>query len=274
MRFVSLTSAKTPRHQKLWVGPLAPTFPSITLAPFLELAVSSFTAIRKQEIAGLFSFFRRSKSHYMDIDNPPPQDLDSVDPAQSLRAAALLSRKRRKVAVEQPPVLPQRPPVEQTLHLDYGQEDTATSSAPSANFHATETRIPSISEEVPNPIPEIEDGQIREEGEISDTEEAALPPRPTSPPPKFRRLETSSKDAVASKLVSTSPIESNSRHRPSPRLESPFTSKPAFESEIYQSPPSTLLQPYILETSAYRLDPGHVRPGLASSYWLFIDDVD
>lgn len=198
----------------------------------------------------------------MDIDNPPPQDLDSVDPAQSLRAAALLSRKRRKVAVEQPLILPQRPPVEQTLHLDYGQEDTATSSTPSPNFPATETRVPSTSEEVPNPIPEIEDGQIREEGEISDTEEAAPPPRPTSPPPKFRRLETSSKDAVASKLVPTSPIESNIRHRPSPRLESPFTSKSAFESEIYQSPPSTFLQPYILETSTYRLDPDHVRPGL------------
>ncbi|KAG1885093.1 hypothetical protein F4604DRAFT_1901063 [Suillus subluteus] len=200
----------------------------------------------------------------MDIDNPPPpQDLDSVDPAQSLRAAALLSRKRRKVAVEQPPVLPQRPAVEQTLHLDYGQEDTATSSALSVNFPATEIRTPSTSGEVPNPIPEIEDGQIREEGEISDTEEAAPPPRPTSPPPKFRRLETSSKDTVASKLVPTSPVESNIRHRPSPRLDSPFTSKPAFESEIYQSPPPNLLQPFILETSTYRLDPDHVRPGLA-----------
>ncbi|KAG2361498.1 hypothetical protein BDR07DRAFT_43541 [Suillus spraguei] len=197
----------------------------------------------------------------MDIDNPPPQDLDSVDPAQSLRAAALLSRKRRKVAVEQPPVLPQHPPVEQTLHLDYGQEDTATSSAPSANFPATET---TTSEEVPNPIPEIEDGQIREEGEISDTEEAAPPPRPTSPPPKFRRLETSSKDAVAPKLVPTSPVESNIRHGLSPRLESPFTSKPALKSEIYQSPPPpTFLQPFLLETSTYRLDPDHVRPGLA-----------
>ncbi|KAG1882013.1 hypothetical protein C8R48DRAFT_21889 [Suillus tomentosus] len=199
----------------------------------------------------------------MDIDNPPPQDLDSVDPAQSLRAAALLSRKRRKVTVEQPPVIPQRPLVEQTLHLDYGQEDTATSSTPFANFPATETRAPSTSEEINNPISEIEDGQIREEGEISDTEEAAPPPRPTSPPPKFRRLETSSKDTVASKRVSTSPVESNNRHRPSPRLESPFTSNPAFGSEIYQSPPPTFLQPFVLETPTYRLDPDHVRPGLA-----------
>ncbi|KAG1751183.1 hypothetical protein EDB19DRAFT_1628580 [Suillus lakei] len=199
----------------------------------------------------------------MDIDNPPPQDLDFVDPAQSLRAAALLSRKRRKVAVEQPTVLPQRPPVEQTLHLDYGQEDTATTFSPSTNFPATETRATPTSEEVPNSIPDIEDGQIREEGEISDTEEAAPPPRPTSPPPKFRRLETSSKDAVASKLVPTSPVESIARHRPSPRLESPFASKPAFESEIYQPPPPTFLQPFVLETSTYRLDPDHVRPGLA-----------
>ncbi|KAG2155992.1 uncharacterized protein EDB93DRAFT_65777 [Suillus bovinus] len=199
----------------------------------------------------------------MDIDNPPPQDLDSVDPAESLRAAALLSRKRRKVAVEKPPVLSQRPPVEQTLHLDYGQEDIATSSAPSANFPAKETRAQSTSEEVPDSIPEIEDGQIREEGEISDTEEAVPPPRPTSPPPKFRRLETSSKDTVAPKLVPTSPVESNIRHRPSPRLESPFTSRPAFESEIYQSPPPTFLQPFILETPTYRLDQDHVRPGLA-----------
>ncbi|KAG2338509.1 hypothetical protein BDR05DRAFT_1004207 [Suillus weaverae] len=198
----------------------------------------------------------------MDINNPPPQDIDSVDPAQSLRAAALLSRKRRKVAVEKPPVLPQRPPVEQALRLDYGQEDTATSPASSANFPATETQVLSTSQEVPNPIPDIEDGQIREEGEISDTEEAAPPPRPTSPPPKFRRLETSSKDAVTSKPVPTSPVESNIKHRPSPRLESPFMSKPAFGSEIYQSPPPTFLQPLVLETSTYRLDPDNVRPGL------------
>jgi hypothetical protein len=245
------------------------------LAPFLELAVSSSTAISNQEIAGLLASFVGPSHIIMDIDNPPPpQDLDSVDPAQSLRAAALLSRKRRKVAVEQPPVPPQRPQVEQTLHLDYGQEDTATSSAPSVNFPATETRAPSTSEEVPNPIPEIEDGQIREEGEISDTEEAAPPPRPTSPPPKFRRLETSSKDTVASRPVPTSPVESSIRHRSSPRLESPFTSKPVFESEIYQSPPPTFLQPFILQTPTYRLDPDHVRPGLASSCWLFVDDFN
>ncbi|KAG0700020.1 hypothetical protein DFH29DRAFT_934199 [Suillus ampliporus] len=199
----------------------------------------------------------------MDIDNPQVQDPDSVDPAQSLRAAALLSRKRRKVAVEQPPTLPQRLPVDQTLHLDYGQEESATSSEPSANFPATQTKVPSTSEEAPNPTPEIEDGQIREEGEISDTEEAAPPPpRPTSPPPKFRRLETSSKD---SKLVPTSPVvESNARNRHSPRLDSPFMSSkpPAFESEIFQPPP-IFSQPFFLETSTYKLDPDHVRPGLA-----------
>lgn len=252
--------------RKLWVlVPLHLHSHQLRLNLFSNLQCL-LAAISKQEIAGLLASFAGPSRTIMDIDNPPPQDLDSVDPAQSLRAAALLSRKRRKVTVEQPPVIPQRPLVEQTLHLDYGQEDTATSSTPSANFPATETRAPSTSEEIHNPISEIEDGQIREEGEISDTEEAAPPPRPTSPPPKFRRLETSSKDTVASKRVSTSPVESNNRHRPSPRLESPFTSNPAFGSEIYQSPPPTFLQPFVLETPTYRLDPDHVRPGLASSY--------
>ncbi|KAG1745966.1 uncharacterized protein EDB91DRAFT_1119873 [Suillus paluster] len=201
----------------------------------------------------------------MDIDNQQPQDPDSVDPAQSLRAAALLSRKRRKVAAEQPPTVPQRPQVDQTVHLDYGQEETATPSEPSANFPATQIKALSTSEEAHTPIPEIEDGQIREEGEISDTEEAAPPPaRPTSPPPKFRRLETSSKD---SKLVPTSPVlESNARNRHSPHLDSPFaSSKSAFESETFQPPPPTFSQPFFLETSTYRLDPDHVRPGLAMS---------
>jgi len=210
----------------------------------------------------------------MDIDNSPAQDLsDSVDPAQSLRAAALLSRKRRKVTVDQAPALPQRPPVEQTLQLDYGQEETSTSSTLSANFPATQKMVPPISREAPNPTPDIEDGQIREEGEISDTEEAAPSARPTSPPPKFRRLESSSKDGIASKPVTASPVfESNAP----PRLDSPFvSSKPASdEQDLFHPPPPVFSYPFILETSSYRLDVDHVRPGLASSYWLFIDDVN
>ncbi|OAX37085.1 hypothetical protein K503DRAFT_256792 [Rhizopogon vinicolor AM-OR11-026] len=200
----------------------------------------------------------------MDIDNPPSQDPDSVA-AQSLRAAALLSRKRRKVAVEQVPLLPQRPQVEQTMQLDYGQEEFP-SSRPFANSFPTQNKVPSTSEEPPpDSTPDIEDGQIREEGEISDTEESA-PPRPTSPPPKFRRLETSSKDNITSRPVPTSPvIDSNPPPRFSNRLDSPFApSKTASESS-FQHPSPSFSHPFILETSTYRLDADHVRPGLAMS---------
>ncbi|OJA12098.1 hypothetical protein AZE42_03444 [Rhizopogon vesiculosus] len=199
----------------------------------------------------------------MDIDSPPSQD-----PAQSLRAAALLSRKRRKVAVEQVPPLPQRPQVEQTMQLDYGQEELP-SSRPFANYFPTQNKVPSTSEEPPpDSTPDIEDGQIREEGEISDTEESAPPPpqRPTSPPPKFRRLETSSKDNITSRPVPTSPvIDSNPPPRSSNRLDSPFVpSKTASESS-FQHPSPSFSHPFILETSTYRLDADHVRPGLAMS---------
>jgi hypothetical protein len=214
----------------------------------------------------------------MDIDNSQPQDSDSVAiAAQSLRAAALLSRKRRKVAVEQVPALPKRPHGEQSMQLDYGQEEIATSPV---NFFSTQNKVPAASEEPPPySTPEIEDGQIREEGEISDTEDNAPPPapRPTSPPPKFRRLEiSSSKDSVTSRPVPTSPvIDSNPPLRSSTRLDSPFVpSKTASETESFHHPSPTFSHPYILENSTYRYDADHVRPGLASSYWFFGDDVN
>ena len=196
-----------------------------------------------------------------DIDNHDPDSMA----AQSLRAAALLSRKRRRV--EQAPALPQRPPVEQTMQLDYGQEESSTSATP---LFATQNKVPSASDDLPtNSTPDVEDGQIREEGEISDTEEAPPPPaaRPTSPPPKFRRLETSSKDNLTSRPVPASPvIGSNAPPRPSTRLDSPFVpSKSASESESFQYSSPTFSHPFVLETPTYRLDADHVRPGLASS---------
>lgn len=209
----------------------------------------------------------------MDIDN---QDPDSVA-AQSLRALALLSRKRRKVGVEQ--AQPQRPPVEQTMQLDYGQEESATPAMLPANSFATQNKVSSTSEDPPSdPTPDTEDGQIREEGEISDTEEAPPPStaRPTSPPPKFRRLETSSKDSFPSRPVPASPVmNSNVLPRPSIRLDSPFApSKTASESDNFQHLSPTFTHQFVLETPTYRLDADHVRPGLTSSYWFFVDDAN
>ncbi|KAJ7134715.1 hypothetical protein C8R44DRAFT_870318 [Mycena epipterygia] len=88
----------------------------------------------------------------------------SSDPASSLRAAALLTlkSKRRKPTVDTSGSSghSQRPPTtDSSLQLDYGQEDTGSSP--------TDVAIP-----LKTSHPDLEDGQMREEGEISDSEDA------------------------------------------------------------------------------------------------------
>jgi hypothetical protein len=103
--------------------------------------------------------------------------MDPLDSASSLRAAALLSRKRRRVDAPPPRLAP-----ELAVQLDYGE--------------------------------------VREEGEISDSD-ASPPRRSPTPPPRLRQR--------------------------------PFASYPQSAS------------PLVLETSTYRLDASHVRPGLLSA---------
>lgn len=137
-----------------------------------------------------------------------------MDIASSLRAAALLSRKRRRVDA-----LPPRLAPEPTVQLDYGNDPPATTH---------------------------EDRQIREEGEISDTES---PRRSPTPPPRLRQ-----------RTFVAQPQESA---RVDPSIEAPVASP----SEPSDAQPWQLasLDPLVLETSTYRLDANHVRPGLFSS---------
>ncbi|KAJ6477342.1 hypothetical protein C8R47DRAFT_1219894 [Mycena vitilis] len=95
------------------------------------------------------------------------------DPASSLRAAALLTLKpkRRKPIVDTDTSgdqgLSQRPPAPETsVQLDYGQEDIGSSP--------TDVAMPSVA--LKGSHPDSEDGQLREEGEISDSEEASSKP--------------------------------------------------------------------------------------------------
>ncbi|EGO23869.1 hypothetical protein SERLADRAFT_439171 [Serpula lacrymans var. lacrymans S7.9] len=105
------------------------------------------------------------------------------DPASSLRAAALLSRKRRKVATERVPGLPTRPVPEASFQLDYGQEEPSSTLESSPAVTTVPDKRPSKSTTPVLPAAsDVEDGQIREEGEISDNEETS----PPSPPPPHR----------------------------------------------------------------------------------------
>ncbi|KAJ7644212.1 hypothetical protein FB45DRAFT_897239 [Roridomyces roridus] len=91
---------------------------------------------------------------------------ESTDPS-SLRALALSTLKRRKLpAVDTAGIssLPQRPPTtDPSLQLDYGQDDIGSSP--------TDVEMPPPS--LKPSLPDLGDGLTREEGEISDSEEAS-----------------------------------------------------------------------------------------------------
>ncbi|KAF8842143.1 hypothetical protein BDN67DRAFT_409177 [Paxillus ammoniavirescens] len=186
------------------------------------------------------------------------------DAASSLRAAALLSRKRRKVVSETAPL---RPVPEPSFQLDYGQDDSSTSpthAAPTAEKKQAPKAQPTPSPPAPtSQMEDIEDGQIREEGEISDTETSPAPPPQRwspSPPPRTRRRASTTQ---------SHPPDAAKGEMPPPPLPPPFLESPMVspsepsDAHAWQAGSLTSVEPFILETSTYRVDANHVRPGLA-----------
>ncbi|KAJ4491496.1 hypothetical protein C8J55DRAFT_281873 [Lentinula edodes] len=187
------------------------------------------------------------------------------DAASSLRAAALLtlkSSKRRKVNTDQAQssTLPIRPAAfDNSVQLDYGQDDTETDIASSP------PEKPSLNQQPPPSIkiPEVdmEDGQVREEGEISDSEE--LPPviaaasvqskattpsptsnRPSPPKPSHNHHVPSSTFALKVETSSSSLLDRMSAVPPGPSSKSPQ------RVEVTNG------------EHTYFVDVDHVRPGL------------
>lgn len=175
-----------------------------------------------------------------------------MDSVSSLRAAALLSRKRRRVAADAP-TLPPRLVPEPILQLDYGFDDPATIQS---DRKLSPVLQPTTSEPADH-IEDIEDGQIREEGEISDTETSPPPRRSPTPPPRLRQRPFISQPQESARVENSLPS------CPPPRIEAPIAS-PSEPSDT-QSWQAASLEPFVLETSTYRLDANHVRPGLTSS---------
>lgn len=187
-----------------------------------------------------------------DVEHPqsvPPPSTSTLDMA-SLRAAALLSRKRRRVDPGAS-FLPPRFAPEPTLQLDYGHDDPAAAQ-PDRKFSPFSQ--PTVPE--PDHIEDIEDGQIREEGEISDTD-TSPPPRSPTPPPRLRQRPFASQPQESARVEVPLPP------RPPSPIEAP-TAAPLEPSDAQAWQPANL-EPLMLETSTYRLDANHVRPGLTSS---------
>ncbi|KAI6166733.1 hypothetical protein EDD17DRAFT_1470396 [Pisolithus thermaeus] len=197
----------------------------------------------------------------------PSTSASLVDTASSLRAAALLSRKRRKVATE--PLLRRAP--EPSLRLDYGHEGSVSPSGhvpPAGIRHVSHPQNgPSIGTSTAKKTPDTEDGQ-REEGEISDTETS-----PASPPPPQQRTRTPTPPARISPRASTTQPHQHYHRQGATRTETlPPSQTPSLRDSDTFSPSEPgsswrggnylANEPFVLETPTYRLDPYHVRPGL------------
>ncbi|KAJ3851400.1 hypothetical protein EV368DRAFT_43222 [Lentinula lateritia] len=187
------------------------------------------------------------------------------DAASSLRAAALLtlkSSKRRKVNTDQAQssILPSRPAaVDNSIQLDYGQDDAETdiASSPPEKHSLNQQPPPSIK------IPEVdmEDGQVREEGEISDSEEL---------PPVIAAASVQSKTTTPSPTSNrpSQPKPSNNRHVPSSTfaLKVETSSSSLLDRMPAVLPGPSSKSPQRVEVTngehTYFVDVDHVRPGL------------
>ncbi|KAI6027504.1 hypothetical protein BKA83DRAFT_14431 [Pisolithus microcarpus] len=190
-----------------------------------------------------------------------------VDTASTLRAAALLSRKRRKVATE---TLSRRAP-EPSLRLDYGHEGSMSPSghvSPVGTRHISHPQSgPSISTSTTKKTPDTEDGQ-REEGEISDTETSPTP----APPPQQRTRTPTPPARISPRASTTQPLQHYHRQgatktetlppSQTPSLRDSDTVSPSEPGPSWRDGNYLPNEPFVLETPTYRLDPHHVRPGL------------
>ncbi|KAK1232827.1 hypothetical protein PQX77_004053 [Marasmius sp. AFHP31] len=183
------------------------------------------------------------------------------DPTLSLRAAALstLKSKRRRPASSQSLASQRRSIVtDNSVQLDYGQDD---SEPPKSDAYSTQLPLDASAEG-------LEDMIAREEGEISDSEEAAAQPKSVEQPP-----ESSSSSVQHNTETTTSPGTRSPITKPSslPDESVPLkTESPPPHSNLVdrisdpEKPPSAMepTDAMDVDTSGPFVDEDHVRPGL------------
>ncbi|KAL4267587.1 Zinc-finger domain-containing protein [Pleurotus pulmonarius] len=178
--------------------------------------------------------------------------LSPSDPASSLRAAALSTIKRRKNISTDASLpggkatLPSRPaaPHDNSVQLDYGQEDASSSSR-----YKSPPRKPA--QPRPNVL-DIDPSQGREEGEISDSED--LPPAPPKEDTRQPPTAPASLPSRPGPLTLAAGRAGRMEVTPPPRI--PNLSSSMQPSSIVPSLP-------LPQQSLSQLDEHHVRPGLA-----------
>ncbi|KAG6335559.1 hypothetical protein ID866_3522 [Astraeus odoratus] len=184
----------------------------------------------------------------------PSSSSNLMDATSSLRAAALLSRKRRRIA----PDALLRPTLESSPQLDYGQDDSTSGQVSPADVKPTpQPQISRASTSTLTHTPDAEDGQ-REEGEISESETLpALLQQRTPTPPARVPLRTSSIPQLHRQEPGTAEIG------PLPPLRDVDSTSPSeamghpWQARVHPSN-----EPFVPERPPYWLDDSHVRPGL------------
>lgn len=196
----------------------------------------------------------------------PTQNSDAgspSDPASSLRAAALLTlkSKRRRPAASELSHLSSttgRPPplaADSAMQLDYGLDDIP-SSPPAATSEPDNT---SIAHKSSSDHLDVKTGQVREEGEISDSEEVPANVNQYSPVVRLGKHELTSMSVVPPRARSSSSRSSIIDLK----QESPPQSAIAM---IFDHPPTPDVPSKRL---FYSLDADHVRPGLESKFFSY-----
>ncbi|KAF8158080.1 hypothetical protein B0H34DRAFT_440537 [Crassisporium funariophilum] len=191
----------------------------------------------------------------------------SADPVSSLRAAALStlkSKRSRKPVVEKSAPAPiSRPPPPSEFQLDYGQEDTPMNIDPPSPKETAEVEV------------HVQEAQMREEGEISDEEDAVptvLVKDPTPPPrrparsPRPPRSVTPESIKTAYVNPPSPPKSFTGKQQAPPSLLDRFSDVMDYQpSEKILEPPEVAMQTdnvLELERSWQSLGPDRVRPGV------------
>ncbi|KAG6890600.1 hypothetical protein C0995_006576 [Termitomyces sp. Mi166 len=218
-----------------------------------------------------------------------PQDVEMRSPpsdaASSLRELALKSIKSRRKPHSESLLPPRPPPVEATFQLDYGQEEISPSRDPPQTQAASTPKLPAPKSPVVTPKPQVvpvskppavstptpvPDVQAREEGEISDEEEAKPASEPLKPPSPLSHSASSiprvPRHSTPSTSVQVPPDSSQSRLPLHERLSDPpvISDSPAFARNEESSPMQIDPAPGpALPGPGYFLDSDHIRPGVA-----------
>lgn len=175
----------------------------------------------------------------------PEPEASLTDPASSLRAAALLTLKSKRRKPAQVSTLPARP-VPNGITLNYGDDEPTTST--SASMMDNSKKV-------------AQDGDTREEGEISDEE---TPQPEATPAVTTTQSNIGTAKPMPNSDTPSAPVKTFAKPATAPIQQVSISTSPANMVPILSNPQAITLQRF-----PRPVDDCHARPGLASTQASF-----